>query len=180
MTPTELHFLLGKVAQQDRAAFAELYRATAAKLYGIILRIVRRREVADEVLQEVYVRIWQSAHLYDAGKGSVIAWLAVMARNRALDQVRSGRHFIAADDDAILDIADDGRSALEILEASEDVARLKACLDRLEPERRALVVSAYLDGASREALAERVGAPVGTIKTWLHRSLKQLKDCLAT
>lgn len=178
MTFPDLSVLLERVARKDRAAFTAVYDLTSAKLYGIVLRIVRRRELADEVVQEVYVRVWEQADRFDRSKGSAIAWLATLARNRAIDEIRAGRHETTTEDGDVFDVADDARSALETLEATEDLLRLKSCLEGLEPERRNLVVAAYLTGASREALANGVGAPVGTIKTWLRRSLKQLKDCL--
>jgi len=180
MTAADLILLIERVARRDRAAFRNLYDLTAPKLYGVVLRIVRRREVADDVLQDVYVKIWDQAHRFEPAKGSAIAWLATIARNRALDDVRARGRMPLEPEDAAAAVADDRPSALALLEAAQDVGRLRHCLDGLEPERKSLVLAAYIDGASREELAERVGAPVGTIKTWLHRSLKHLKDCLTS
>jgi RNA polymerase sigma-70 factor (ECF subfamily) len=178
ITPQELNALLARVARGDRAALDLLYARTSAKLYGVVLRIVQRREVADDVLQDVYVRVWGQAGRFAPDKGSAIAWLATIARNIAIDHVRQSKRFVSDEDAGLAERADDARSALDVLEHDDEARRLKTCLDALEPERRALVVAAYFDGASREDLAARAGAPVGTIKTWLHRSLKQLKDCL--
>jgi len=80
--------LLRRVAARDKAAFSALYDVTSAKLYGVVVRILHRRDLADDVLQEVYIRIWERAVDYDAGKGSPITWMAAIARNRALDEVR--------------------------------------------------------------------------------------------
>ncbi|WP_281684866.1 sigma-70 family RNA polymerase sigma factor [Thalassobaculum salexigens] len=175
---SDISRLLDRVAGGDRQAFADLYEATAPKLYGIILRILRRRDETDEVVQDVYVKIWQRAGDFDPARASPITWMATIARNRALDEVRRARVATVSDDIALERAADPARSALGDVEAGEDRRRLEICLDALEGERGSLVRLAYLDGLSRQDLADRFGQPVGTIKTWLHRSLKQLRDCL--
>lgn len=174
----EVGKLLARVAGGDRAAFAALYAATAPKLYGIILRILRRRDLADEVAQEVYVRIWRRARDFDPSRASPITWMAVIARNRALDEARRARPDTVSDDAALDRATDPGPSAIDVVAAGEDKQRLEVCLGELEAEKEHLVRLAYLDGLSRQDLADRFDQPVGTIKTWLHRSLKQLKDCL--
>jgi len=170
--------LLARVSRKDVAAFDALYDTTSSKLYGIIFRILRRRDIADEVLQEVYVKIWERAADFDPGRASPITWMATIARNRALDEVR--RRVPASIEDApeALNVPSSDTQPLHALELSQDVARLNACLDKLDPQRKQLVVDAYLHGATREELSQRLGAPVATIKTWLHRSLAQLKACL--
>ncbi len=176
----ELARLLERVAARDKAAFAALYKLTSAKLYGIVLRISRRRDLADEVLQEVYVRLWDRADRFDPAKASPIAWMAAVARNSALDEVRKKQIVEAGVPiEEASHVADPARPALELLELADDGRRLADCLGRLESSRRDMVRLAYLDGWSREELSQRYGAPVATIKTWLHRSLKQLKDCLS-
>src|SRR5262245_63651035 len=97
--------LMHRVAAQDREAFSALYTATSAKLYGIILRISRRRDIADEVLQEVYVQIWERAAHYDASKGSPITWMVAIARNRALDEARRKKAVSIEDTPEALDVA---------------------------------------------------------------------------
>lgn len=175
---SEISKLLARVAGGDRQAFAQLYDATAPKLYGIILRILRRRDEADEVVQDVYVKIWQRAGDFDPARASPITWMASIARNRALDEARRSRVATVSDDGILDRVPDPARSALGAVEAGEERRRLEICLDRLEGDRGSLVRLAYLDGLSRQDLADRFGQPVGTIKTWLHRSLKQLRDCL--
>lgn len=178
-TSTDLADLLGRVATGDRQAFARLYRATSAKLYGIILRISKRRELADEVLQEVYVRIWERAGDFDPEKAAAISWMAAIARNRALDEIRrKGLVEVPDADEQAAAVPDPGRLASDLIELAEDSRRLAGCLDGLQEGRREMIRLAYLEGWSREELSQRFGAPVATIKTWLHRSLKQLKDCL--
>lgn len=170
--------LVAAVARQDRTAFRDLYNATSAKLYGIIIRILVRRDLADEVLQEVYVKIWERAADFDAQRASPITWMATIARNRALDEVRRVRPVSIEERPEVMDLPDDRIAQDDALATSQDVARMLDCVDKLDEGRRDLVRLAYIEGLSREALAERTGRPVATIKTWLHRSLKQLKDCL--
>jgi RNA polymerase sigma-70 factor (ECF subfamily) len=168
-----------RVAERDRAAFAELYQRTSAKLYGIVLRILRRRDVAEEVLQEIYVQIWERAARYDAMRGSPLAWMAVIARNRALDEMRRKGPVLADDSPEALEIASDEADPLDLLERSEALRRLRQCLDRLDPDRREVVLLAYREGLSREELGRRFARPAGTVKSWLRRSLLQLRDCLS-
>ena len=179
-TAADLVRLLGRVAASDRDAFAALYDATAAKLYGVILRILRRRDLADEILQDVYVRIWQHAGDFDAARASPITWMASIARNRAIDEARKRGHLSIEDTPAASEVADPQALASDVLETSDELRRLEACLDALGAEKKALVKLAYLEGMTRQELADRSGQPVATIKTWLHRSLKQLKDCLSS
>jgi RNA polymerase sigma-70 factor, ECF subfamily len=178
--PDDLAAVLKRVAQQDAAAFDQLYRATSAKLYGIIVRIVVSRSVADDLLQEVYVRVWQRAADFEAGRASPITWLATIARNRAIDEVRRRRPEGASDGDDAADIPGDDPHPLASLERSQMLQALMTCLDTLEPEKRDIVLLAYYRGLSRDDLARRFVKPVPTIKTWLHRSLAQLKACLSS
>lgn len=180
LTSTELSELMLRVAGGDRAAFAAVYRATSAKLYGIVLRILRTPSLADEMLQETYVRIWNNAATFDPARASPITWMATIARNRALDEVRRAAPLPL---DALpegFEVRDPQPLVSERMEQDDEYARLRTCLDGLEPERREIVQLAYLEGRSREELGIMFGHPAATIKTWLHRSLKQLRACLST
>ena len=172
--------LLARVSAKDRRAFSHLYDATCSKLYGIILRILRRRELADEVLQEVYLKIWEQAANFEPARASPITWMATIARNRAIDEVRKRVAISIEDTPEALTVASTEPSPLQALELSQDVRRLMACLSGLDPQRREIVVQAYINGATREELSQQFGHPVATIKTWLHRSLAQLKACLSS
>jgi len=171
--------LMHRVAARDRQAFAALYTATSAKLYGIVLRILQRRDIADEVLQEVYVQIWERAGLYDVTKAAPITWMAAIARNRALDEVRRKKPLSIEDAPEALNLASDEAHPLDRMEQSEQLQRLRQCLERLESDRREVVLLAYREGMSREALGQRFARPPATIKSWLRRSLLQLRDCLS-
>jgi RNA polymerase sigma-70 factor (ECF subfamily) len=175
----ELAAVMSRVAQRDQEAFEILYRATNRKLYGIILGVLTSRSLAEEILQEVYVKIWQRAADFDAAKASPITWMAVIARNRALDEVRRPSNQATADLDDHLDIPADTQHPLDDMERSDSFKAVLRCLDTLDRERRDLILLAYYRGMSRDALARRFNHPTATIKTWLHRSLTQLKNCLA-
>jgi RNA polymerase sigma-70 factor (ECF subfamily) len=179
-TANDLAQLLSRTAARDADAFAALYRQTSAKLNGVIRRILPKGDVAADVLQEAYVRIWQKAAEFDPAKGSPLAWMATIARNRALDEVRRVRPGSLEDLPDSFEPAADDIDPLAARESSEELAALLKCLRALEDEKRQILLLAYYRGTSREALAKRFGRPVPTIKTWLHRSLAQLRDCLAS
>jgi RNA polymerase sigma-70 factor (ECF subfamily) len=172
---TSLSGLLEAIARGERAAFRMLYEATAPKLFGVVLRITGNRSVAEEVLQETFVRVWQKAERFTPEAGQPMAWLTAIARNRAIDRLRSERveRFQTSADDELL--------ARLPAPSGGDPATLRAlqlCLSGLEEEARTCVILAYCSGFSREELAEKFKRPVGTIKTLLHRSIKLLRDCL--
>ena len=168
---------LHRVAGGDREAFAFVYEATSLKLYGIVVRILGRSGVADEVLQEVFVRVWQRAGEFDPAAGSPITWMAAIARNLAIDEARRKTARSIEDFPEVLQLpGSDDPSARQ--EQSEELDRLAACLDRLQPERKQLVLLAYYYGMTRQEISARLDRPAATVKTWLRRSLAQLKDCM--
>jgi RNA polymerase sigma-70 factor, ECF subfamily len=172
--------LLRQVAGGDRTAFASLYTATSAKLYGIILRILKRRDLSDEILQDVYLKVWQMAGDYNAAKGSPITWMAAIARNRAIDEVRRRQPVSIEDNPEAFDYASHEPDAFVTLQSKQEMQRLLSCIEALGTERRDMVMLAYFHGASREALADKFSKPVATVKTWLHRAIAQLKDCVGS
>lgn len=173
----DLAALLASVAAGDRSALSVVYERTSAKLYGICRHLLGNDAEAEEVLQDVYLTVWQKAGRFDAGKASPITWLAVLARNRAIDRLR--RHRVKTDTiDAASDIADESDSAFDLLEQAEQRARLVGCLDELEQRQGAMIRAAFLDGATYPQLAERESVPLGTMKSWIRRGLQRLKGCL--
>ena len=172
----DLTHLLRRIAAADATAFAVLYKQTSSDLYGVVARIANRGDVAADCLQETYVRIWRKAYEFDPLKGSPLAWMATIARNCALDEVR--RVGPASLEDMDFEPAAQNVDPLAVRERSERLSALVDCLKALDEEKRAVVLLAYYRGLSRETLAKRFGRPVPTIKTWLHRSLAQLRDCL--
>ena len=176
---TEISELMMRVACQDKVAFAQLYRATGGKLFGIAVRILGRGDLAEDILQEVYVKIWQRASEFDAARASAITWMSAIVRNRALDEVRRKPALSIGDLPEGWEPFSETPDPLGAREQGEDLGRLLACLEKLERSKRQMVLLAYCHGLSREALAARYDAPVPTIKTWLHRTLAQLRLCLA-
>jgi RNA polymerase sigma-70 factor (ECF subfamily) len=177
MTQAELVWLLAAVAKGDRAAFERLYAATRAKLYGVLLRILGRATLADEVLKETYLRVWIMAAKFDPTAASPMTWMVAIARNRAIDIVRkSGNAFVDETPEALT--AAEAPPPLARRDMTEDLKKLLACLGRLDPEKQRIVLLAYYSGWSREQLAEKLDIPVNTIKTWLRRSLLEIHACM--
>lgn len=185
--------LLLRTATRDAAAFEQLYRGCAPLLLGVAQRIVRRRELAEEVLHDSFVRIWRTAASFDP-LGAPVGWLVAIVRNRALDlmaahdQSRVDSYHAALDDnpDASLDAlfdwgaADDGDSAANALDAGRLRRWLRDCLGELAAAERQALVLAYEHGLSHGDLAAHLQRPLGTVKTWVRRGMAQLRDCVET
>lgn len=170
---------LRRAADGDRAALADVYAMTSAKLFGICFRILGDSQEAEDALQDVYVSLWRRAGTFDPSRASPISWLATFARNRAIDRLRSSRRIRdAAPIDAVPEIADGRPSAFAVITAKEEERRLHHCLDRLEERTCGVIRTAFFDGATYAQLAERAGVPLGTMKSWIRRGLQQLKACL--
>lgn len=174
---SEIAHLLQRVANQDSSALKALYGRTSAKLYGICLRMLGDDAEAQDAMQDIYVAVWRKAGSFDAAKASGMTWLATLARNKAIDRLRRRRD-VVADFDEALAIADDGPSSLEVMERAEDASRLAHCLDELEERARAMIRTAFFDGATYRQLAEREGVPLPTMKSWIRRGLLSLRGCL--
>ena len=175
---SDLAALLAATARGERDAFAEVYRRTAPKLLAVALRILRDRERADDVLQEVYLRVWRNAGSYSPDSGRPMTWLIAIARNRAIDVARQRREVAMPDDEDGRDWLDSVPDPRDPEGELADMQRLRHCLDQLDEKQRRCLLAAYYEGHSREDLAARYDAPVNTIKTWLHRSAATLRTCL--
>ena len=173
----ELAPLMRSIAQGDRAALGALYRRTSAKLFGICTRLLDDPAEAEEALQDVYLTVWRKAERFDSARASPITWLAVLARNKAIDRLRR-RRLPTEMLDRAADLADEGDSAIQLIERDQDNRRLAACLDELEERQRTCIRSAFLDGASYPQLAESAGVPLPTMKSWIRRGLQRLRGCL--
>jgi RNA polymerase sigma-70 factor (ECF subfamily) len=173
----ELVPILQSVANGDRAALSQLYRRTSSKLYGICSRLLDNQAEAEDVLQEVYMTVWGKASSFDEQKASPVTWLAVIARNKAIDRLRLRRPGTETLD-AAEQVADDRASAVDLIERDQETRRLSSCLDELEERQQHSIRAAFLDGATYPQLAEREGVPLGTMKSWIRRGLLRLKGCL--
>ncbi len=172
-----LNSILLAVAGGDSAAFESLYRTTSAKLFGICLRVLPQRAEAEEVLQEVFLGIWRKAEQFDATRASALTWLSMMTRNKAIDRLRANAG-ARSQTQIELDEIEGESTASEVAEVAENQERIEICLDELEAPRRTLIRTAFFEGATYEELAERSGNPLGTVKSWIRRSLITLKACL--
>ncbi len=174
--PSALSDLLGGAAAREHRAFAELYAASSAKLFGVILRILRDREQASEVLQEVYLRIWQHAGEYRPDKGAPMTWMIAIARNRALDSRRHRRPELPLDE--IEELEDPGPDLADLVEGGVRSRALRHCLSELESRQRQSVLLAFAEGYTHAELAARLACPLGTAKSLIRRGLLRLKECL--
>lgn len=165
----------------DRAALEDVYRTTSAKLFGICLRILGDRKEAEDALQDVYVTLFRRADRYDPSRASPITWLAVLARNRAIDRVRRLR---ARSADAPVEmaeaLADPAPLVESVLLQQEGADRLHECLDKLDGDQASGIRDAFFGGHTYAELAERTGVPLGTMKSRIRRGLAGLKACLET
>ena len=179
-TPADVEALLARCALGERAALDALYDAVSAKLFGICLRVLRERSAAEDVLQEVFVKVWHSSDRYAANGLSPITWLAAIARNAAIDRLRADKRRREDATDSVPEMADRAPTAESMSIARDEAGRIVACMNELEPDRAAAVRGAYLEGRSYAELAERAGVPINTMRTWLRRSLLALRACLAS
>lgn len=172
--------LLDKCASGDRAAFKDLYDASAPKLYGIVSRILGQNSDADEVLQDVYLRLWQNAGRFDPRAGQPITWMATIARNRAIDVARQRKPEAATlPPRSLAEEAETLGAIKQISDASPEKSDLHTCLGKLDETNQQSVILAYCYGYSRGELAARFDHPSGQVKLWLRRTLRQLQECLS-
>jgi len=181
--PLQLRSWLQGAAQRDAVAFRSLYEASAPRLFGLALRILQRRELAEEVLQESFVAIWHSARDYESALSAPMTWMTTIVRNKAFDLLRRVRHDVEIDgepfDDAVIEaLRDPAATPIESLEMSSDAQALAGCMSALEEKHRKVVGMAFFHDLSYGDVAQQLALPIGTVKTWIRRSLMRLHDCL--
>jgi len=186
----DLSRLLARAGVGDRAAFATLYERTSSHLLAVVLRINRDRAQAEDILQEVYVSVWRAASSFDAAQSQPLTWLTSIARNRAIDSLRrkQGQPQIRAagtsdgrdseDEDVYDTVADDSPGPLDLLSRAAEARSLAACMDKLSATQRQSIALAFFQGLSHAEVATQLREPLGTVKSWLRRSLATLKGCL--
>ena len=179
MTPQEeIEELLSKIALGDRNAFSLLYDRTSAKLFSVCLRVLKDRTEAEEALQEAFLRIWHRANMYRTNGYSPMTWLITLTRNIAIDRYRKAGPKASEKLDLADVVADDRPGPEAQVVASGERARLEMCLKELPADRAVLIERAYLDGDTYQQLSDATGIKLNTIRTWLRRSLQQLRECL--
>lgn len=180
--PTQLRTWLQACAHRDRAAFHALYEASSPRLYGLALRILGRRELAEEVLQESFVAIWHAAGDYESALSAPMTWMTAIVRNRAFDVLRRRRHEGEEDGiggEALAALADLAATPAERLQMSSDAQALADCMAALEAKHREVIGMAFFHDLSHTDVAGKLALPLGTVKTWIRRSLARLHACLS-
>jgi RNA polymerase sigma-70 factor (ECF subfamily) len=178
LSSVDLSRLIMATAKRDAAAFEQLYVGSCAKVYGVVLRILRRHDMAADVMEESYAQIWQDAEQFNPSQVSPMAWLVAIARRRAIDRARDPD---IAMSDAEPEIADaESPGALPRREMTEALKRLLTCIGRLEPDRQRMLLLAYYGAFSREQLALKLDTPSNLLKASLRRSLSEIEQCLAS
>ncbi len=171
---------LAGCAKGDRTALKTLFEHEAGRLIGVAQRIVRRRDLAEEVVQDAFIQIWRKAHQYSPERGSARGWVYAVVRNRALNLLRDGAREELLADDRLADLQDAGHAneadhAFDSLEAG---SRLRQCLSALDEAKRRSILMAYVSGFTHGEIAGRLGVPLGTAKAWVRRGLLALRECM--
>lgn len=182
--PQQLRLWLEGAARRDAASFRALYDATSPKLFGFALRILTKRELAEDVLQESFVAIWNNAGNYQSHLAAPMTWMTTIVRNKAFDLLRRTDHDTEIDGDpfaaeVMAALHDPGATPIEALQLSRDAKALAYCMSALEGLHRQVVGLAFFHDLSHSEVAAQMALPIGTVKTWIRRSLEKLKACLA-
>ncbi len=184
LDPQQLKSWLAAAGKGDAVAFRALYDASSSKLFGFALRILHKRELAEEVLQEGFVAIWNHAASYQAHLAAPMTWMATIVRNKAFDHLRRSDASVEIDaeqfDREVMNALQDPQATpIEALQMSGDAKALAWCMSALEGAHRQVVALAYFHDLSHSEVANRMKLPIGTVKTWIRRSLEKLRVCLA-
>ena len=174
----ELGLALAACARGDRQALHRIFEWEAGRLLAIAQRIVRRRDLAEEVVQDAFIRIWTHAHQYAPDRGSARGWIYAIVRNRSLNLIRDGRREQTVDE---IETLTDGASVDEAMTAwhrLDQDDRLRACMGGLDEEKRRGILMAYVAGYSHGEIAGILRIPLGTAKSWIRRGLARLRECL--
>lgn len=182
--PAQLRAWLHAAARHDRAAFRSLYDASSPRLYGLALRILGRRELAEEVVQESFVAVWHHAGEYDSALSAPMTWMTTIVRNRAFDLLRRTRHETTGNAGILDRHALEALGALSItpadtIQMSGEAQALADCIGALEEKHRQVVGMAFFHDLSHSDVAQKLTLPLGTVKTWIRRSLARLHACLS-
>lgn len=175
----DLNDALKACAGGDRAALRVIYDSEASRMLGVAMRLLRRRALAEEAVHDTFMQVWQRAGSFDPGRGDARTWLYAILRNRALNILRGESRTDLVEDFEPMGLVSDEENAEAVMLRLSDTGSLRRCLERLEPSRRQAITLAYIHGLSHGELAGRLGVPLGTIKSWIRRSLASLRECMA-
>ena len=177
----ELGAALKACAAGDRKGLAVIYESEAARMVTVAERILRRHDLAEEIVQEAFLQIWQKAGQYSPERGSARGWLYAVVRSRSLNAIRDGRREELTDTESLERLQDEAQDGLfaDLFDDLDQSSRLRACLQRLDALRRKTVLMAYVSGYSHGEIAGRLKLPLGTAKAWIRRSLLALRECMA-
>jgi len=181
--PQQLKTWLAAVAKKDSQSFRLLYDATSPKLFGFVLRILIKREWAEEVLQESFVNIWNNAASYQSHLAAPMTWMTTIVRNKAFDMLRRVDDVVEIDNDTFdKDVMDALESPdptpIESLQMTDNAKALARCFARLEGLHQQAIALAFYHDLSHNEVAEQLKLPIGTVKTWIRRGLERLRICL--
>jgi len=176
---SDLNDALGRCARGDRLALRAIYDSEAPRMLGVAIRLLRRRALAEEAVHDTFLQVWRKADSFDPARGDARSWLYAILRNRALNILRGETRTDLVEDFEPMGLASDEENAETVMMRLSDTGNLKRCLERLEPSRRQAITLAYIHGLSHGELAGRLGVPLGTIKSWIRRSLVSLRECMA-
>lgn len=168
-------------ARGDRDGLQRIFNAEAPRLVTIAQRILRRHELAEEVVQEAFIQIWNKAAQYSPERGSARGWIYAIVRNRALNALRDGRREELTGDDTLerlQDAVQDG-PPIDLIEEMDESSRLRQCLAQMDEVRRRSILMAYISGYTHGEIAGRLKIPLGTAKAWIRRGLVSLRECMA-
>ena len=177
------HAVIARIALGEQAALHQLYQYEGAKLLGVVYRIVKDRGMAEDIVHDACLNIWQRAASFDPQRGSARTWVFSIARHLALNAIRGRNREVSTGLDDPHELVDDDIDRMT--PPVEDVfdwqtgQRMDECLQELESERRNCVLHAYVDGFSHAQIAAHTGNPLGTVKAWIKRSLLRLRECMA-
>jgi RNA polymerase sigma-70 factor (ECF subfamily) len=174
--------LLRRIARRERAAFEALYDRYANILYASALKFVKEDADAQDVVQDVFIQIWDKAKLYDPAKGKPLTWALTLTRNRAIDRIRAIQRRTRLRDEfeqeTVMDESVGVREALSEVDASEKGQILRTAVKQLSPQQKKVIELAYFSGLTQTEIAEKLGEPLGTVKARARRGLMKLKELL--
>ena len=170
---------LAACAAGNKTGLRQLYDHEAPRMVGVALRILRRRDLAEDVVHDAFLRIWRASSHYDSSLGSPRAWIYAIVRNLAIDVIRSNQREDLVDEQQLAEIADSALETSPLFERLAENSALRRCLEGLEPKRRTSLLLAYAHGCSHGEIAGKLGVPLGTVKAWIRRSLTALRECMS-